>query len=258
MYHDVADQGGPPSGFEGAGPEVYKVGTARFREHLDLLERTTGRPPIRAAELGGAQPGWLLTFDDGGAGAVAIGEELARRSWPGHFFVATDLVGSPGFVDWDEIRGLAAMGHVVGSHSCSHPSRMADCSWERLLEEWARSAALLSQELGQPVSTASVPGGLYSRSVGRAAARAGVSSLFISLPTQRVGSIDGCRLIGRYAIRRDTTAERAAAAASGDRRTWIAQRAPWTLRSAAKRLAGRRYETVRRALLARGAGPGGP
>jgi hypothetical protein len=135
---------------------------------------------------------------------------------------------------------------------------MADLGWDQLLDEWSRSAAALSSELGQDVTTASVPGGLYSREVGRAAARAGFSSLFISLPSQRVGSIDGCLVIGRYAIRRDTSAGRAAAAAAGDRRTWLGQRVPWALRAAAKRVAGRRYERVRRALLARGAGPGAP
>jgi peptidoglycan/xylan/chitin deacetylase (PgdA/CDA1 family) len=258
MYHDIADPGGPRSGFEGPGPDVYKIGSERFREHLDRIERATGVPPLRAAELASGHPGWLLTFDDGGAGAIAAGEELARRSWPGHFFVATDLVGTPGFLDWDGIRALVAMGHVVGSHSGSHPDRMADLTWEQLLDEWSRSAAALSSELGHEVSTASVPGGLYSRSVGRAAAQTGFSSLFISLPTQRVGSIDGCLVIGRYAIRRDTSAERAAAAAVGDQRTWMGQRLPWAVRAAAKRVAGRRYERLRRALLARGAGPGAP
>ena len=53
---------------------------------------------------------------------------------------------------------------------------MAACSWEQLLDEWSRSAAVLAQALGRPVSTASVPGGLYSASVGRAAA--GFSTLF--------------------------------------------------------------------------------
>jgi peptidoglycan/xylan/chitin deacetylase (PgdA/CDA1 family) len=258
MYHDVVDTGGARSGFEGPGPDVYKIGSERFREHLDRIERATGAPPLRAAELAAGRPGWLLTFDDGGTGAIAAGEALAKRSWAGHFFIATDLVGTPGFLDWDEIRALAAMGHVVGSHSCSHPDRMADLSPDALLDEWSRSAAVLSSELGQDVSTASVPGGLYSPAVGRAAARAGFSSLFISLPSQRVGSVDGCIVIGRYAIRRDTTAERAAAAAAGDRRTWMDQRLPWALRAAAKRVAGRRYERVRRALLARGAGPGAP
>jgi hypothetical protein len=96
-----------------------------------------------------------------------------------------------------------------------------------------------------------VPGGLYSASVGRAAAAAGFTTLFTSSPSQRVGAIDGCRLIGRYAIRRDTPAGEAAAAAAGRTALWARQRTAWELRNTAKRIAGDRYEHVRRALLAR-------
>jgi hypothetical protein len=128
---------------------------------------------------------------------------------------------------------------------------MAACSWEQLMDEWTKSAEVLARELGQPVSTASVPGGLYSREVGRAAAVAGYTSLFTSLPSQRLRSIEGCRLIGRYALRRDSSAGDAAAAAAGAALPWARQRAAWGLRGAAKAVAGKRYESVRRALLAR-------
>jgi peptidoglycan/xylan/chitin deacetylase (PgdA/CDA1 family) len=254
MYHDVVAPGGPPSGFQGSGPEVYAVTPDRFRDHLERIAGATRRHPAAVEDLtsGDVPAGsWILTFDDGGASGREIGEELRRRSWRGHFFITTDMVGQPGFLGWDEVRELARMGHTIGSHSCSHPHRMADCPWERLLDEWSRSAAVLSEELGGPVTTASVPGGLYSREVARAAARAGFASLFTSLPTRRVGSVDGCLVIGRYAIRRDTTADQAAGAAAGRSLVWARQRAAWALRGAAKRVAGERYEQVRRALLSR-------
>jgi peptidoglycan/xylan/chitin deacetylase (PgdA/CDA1 family) len=244
MYHHVLDPA----------EEVYTVGTERFREHLDEIERATRRPPALAHELTGPTPpagAWMITFDDGGSSGVHVGEELSRRSWRGHFFIQTDVVGQAGFLDWDEVRGLTDMGHVIGSHSCSHPDRMADLSWEQLLDEWSRSGQALAEALGRPIPTASVPGGLYSRSVGRAAAQAGFSTLFTSLPSQRVRSIDGCRLIGRYAIRSDTGADEATAAAAGRSLPWARQRAAWRLRGAVKTIAGRRYESLRRRLLAR-------
>jgi hypothetical protein len=101
------------------------------------------------------------------------------------------------------------------------------------------------------VTTASVPGGLYSRSVGRAAAQAGFASLFTSLPSQRLRSIEGCRLIGRYAVRAETKAREAAAAAAGESLPWARQRTAWSLRGAAKAVAGRRYDSLRRTMLAR-------
>jgi peptidoglycan/xylan/chitin deacetylase (PgdA/CDA1 family) len=239
MYHDVVE----------GNPDIYNVEPARFAEHLDAIERAAGRPPAAVDDL--ADGDWMITFDDGGASALHAGEELARRSWRGHFFIATDLIGRLGHLDWDGVRAVAGMGHVIGSHSRTHPDRMAACSWEQLMDEWSGSAEILTRELGQPVTTASVPGGLYSREVGRAAVAAGYTSLFTSLPSQRLRSIDGCRLIGRYALRRDSSARDAAAAAAGAALPWARQRAAWGLRGTVKAVAGKRYESVRRALLAR-------
>jgi peptidoglycan/xylan/chitin deacetylase (PgdA/CDA1 family) len=254
MYHGVVADHGRPDGFAGPGAAAYSVAPARFAEHLEQIAALTAGPPARVDAVADGTVGrraWLLTFDDGAASALEAAEQLARRSWPAHFFIATDLVGNPGFLGWDDVRGLACAGHVIGSHSCSHPHRMAACSWEQLLHEWSRSADVLAEALGRPVSTASVPGGLYSPRVGRAAAAAGFATLFTSVPSQRLGSIDGCLLIGRYAIRRDTPAAEAAAAAAGRAVPWARQRVAWELRGAAKRIGGGRYEHVRRALLAR-------
>ncbi len=235
MYHDVV---------EGSG-DVYAVTPDAFRQQLDA----TGRAPGTMDELRDGD--WMITFDDGGSSALAVGEELARRSWRGHFFIATDLIGRPGYLDWDGVRAVAGMGHVIGSHSCSHPDRMAACSTDQLMAEWTGSAEVLARELGTPVTCASVPGGLYSHEVGRTAAAAGYTTLFNSLPTQRLGSIDGCNLVGRYAIRRDTATDEVAAVAAGRPLPWARQRAAWNLRGAAKKIAGPRYEGLRRALLAR-------
>jgi peptidoglycan/xylan/chitin deacetylase (PgdA/CDA1 family) len=235
MYHDV---------LEGS-EDVYAIEPQRFREHLDAIGRAPA--PVDACASGD----WLITFDDGGASALAVAEELARRSWRGHFFIATDMVGRDGYLDWDGVRAVAGLGHVIGSHSCSHPDRMADLSYEQLLDEWTRSGAVLAEVLDGPVRTASVPGGLYSASVGRAAAAAGYTTLFTSLPTQRPDSVEGTRLIGRWAIRRDTAAGEAAAVAAGRTLPWARQRAAWQLRGIAKKVAGPRYESLRRALLAR-------
>jgi peptidoglycan/xylan/chitin deacetylase (PgdA/CDA1 family) len=235
MYHDVVE----------GSDDVYALEPDRFQQHLDAI----GRPPAPVDRY--ASGDWLITFDDGGASALPVAEELARRSWRGHFFIATDRVGTPEFLDWDGVRAVAGMGHVIGSHSCSHPDRMADLSYDDLLDEWTRSAGVLAEVLGGPVPTASVPGGLYSDDVGRAAAAAGYTTLFTSLPTQRLGSVQGCTLIGRWAIRRDTTADQVAAVAAGRPLPWARQASAWRLRGLAKKLAGSRYESMRRTLLAR-------
>lgn len=251
MYHDVIGADGVRGGFEGPGPAVYAVGEDDLERQLDGIEAALGTPPSRAEEGPPRDGAWMLTFDDGGSSAAAVGDELQGRGWPGHFFVATDMLGQPGFLDRDGVRRLAAQGHVVGSHSCSHPARMADLAPPRLREEWSRSVTLLTDALGAPVVTASVPGGHYSDDVGRAAAESGIATLFTSRPVRSVGRVDGCALVGRFAVRASTPTAAVVAAASGRAGPWLRQRAGWEARGLAKRAAGSRYERVRSVLLSR-------
>jgi hypothetical protein len=67
-------------------------------------------------------------------------------------------------------------------------------------------------------------------------------------------SIDGCLLIGRYAIRATTSANDVVEAAAGSARPWLAQRASWSARRFAKRAGGRYYERLRTLLLERRGG----
>src|SRR6266702_1009267 len=159
MYHDVVDGDPDQSGFAGAGPARYKVSTARFRAHLDAIREALSEDPgvvddLLAGDSSGAA--WLLTFDDGGASALAAGEELARRQWRGHFFITTGRTGEEGFLDASEIIELRSMGHIIGSHSASHPSRMSSLPERELREEWRASVESLADLLGAEIRSASV------------------------------------------------------------------------------------------------------
>jgi peptidoglycan/xylan/chitin deacetylase (PgdA/CDA1 family) len=256
MYHDVlrADRG--RSGFGGAGPGRYAVAWERFVAHLDAIERAVGTAPalLDPASSRDRVTGWLLTFDDGGVSFLDTGEELARRGWRGHFFVTASLVGTAGFLDADGVRELDRMGHVVGSHSVTHPDRMGALSFPEILREWRKSCELLAEILGEPPRVASVPGGYYRKRVGVAAAQVGITALFNSEPVRDVRSVDGCFVIGRFGIRSDTPAAEAAAAAAGDRATWRRQYVAWNVRKPAKAVGGAAYDRVRRVLLARRSG----
>mgnify|MGYP002779687334 FL=1 len=239
MYHDVTSPGGPPSGFEGPGPERYKVGAASFARHLDLLPG--GDPPV------------VLTFDDGGASAHhPIADMLEGRGMRGVFLVTTGRIGTPGFLGREPIADLHRRGHVVGSHTVTHPHWMSRCSPAALAREWGESVAALEDIVGAPVACASVAGGHYSDAVGRAAAAAGIRTLFTSAPTRRAAAVDGCRLIGRYVVTADTPDATVARLARGDRVACARRAAAWRARSAARAVLGPAYERVRSALLARG------
>jgi peptidoglycan/xylan/chitin deacetylase (PgdA/CDA1 family) len=251
MYHDVVGPDGARGGFEGAGAAVYAVALEEFERQMDGIAQTLAAPPLRADAPLPPRGGWALTFDDGGSSAAIAGAALARRGWAAHFFVVTEMVGQPGFLDWEGVRRLAAAGHVVGSHSHTHPERIGSLPPQRLREEWSRSVAALSEAIGVPVTTASVPGGYYSAAVGRAAAGAGIETLFTSRPQRAVERIDGCALVGRFAVRGSTPTQAVVSAAAGGGRPWLRQRAGWAVRGAAKRIGGRHYVRLRRILLSR-------
>jgi peptidoglycan/xylan/chitin deacetylase (PgdA/CDA1 family)/folate-dependent phosphoribosylglycinamide formyltransferase PurN len=256
LYHDVVEEGRyDSSGFPGRASARYKLERAAFDEHLDALTAETGRAPESVDELPehagvGSLP-WLLTFDDGGSSALDIGERLQARGWRGHFFVTGAYVGTPGFLAVEEIRELHRMGHIIGSHSYSHPKRMPALGRDDLIDEWERSASLLATILGEPIRHASVPAGYYHDRVAHAAASAGIKWLFTSEPVTGVRTVGGCHVVGRFAIVNGTKAGTAARLAAGEPLPRMQQLALWNTKKLLKAAAGDTYLRVRRAVVSR-------
>ena len=249
-YHDVVDGSDfDVSGFPGAGPASYKLTLADFERHLDAIARTVRRPPTRAVdwltETSPRRP-LFLTFDDGGLGAsMCIAEALERRGWRGHFLVTAQRIGTPTFLSAAHIRALHQGGHVIGTHSYSHPTRMGACSPEQILDEWRRSVGILADILGEPVVVGSVPGGYYKRAVAEGAALAGLRLLFTSAPTTNCWMVDGCRVAGRYTLRRWSSASAAAALAGGALRPRASQWLLYNSLNVMRTIAGDHYTRVR-------------
>ncbi|MGC9948432.1 MAG: polysaccharide deacetylase family protein [Bryobacteraceae bacterium] len=255
-YHDILDEGRHPPNDGSRHGGRYKLDRDHFRAHMDSIWRSVDPASVRvidrARQWRSAAP-LFLTFDDGAVSSYTIvAGELEKRGWRGHFFVTTDWTGQPGFLDPQQIRELHARGHVVGSHSCSHPARMSKLSWAELLREWKESCAKLSDILQEPVVTASVADGYYSRKVGKAAAAAGIQVLFTSEPSANVSTVNACLILGRYSIQSHTPAGVSGAIAA---RNWwprLRQAILWQAKKPVKALAGESYFTIRRLLLSRG------
>ena len=254
MYHDVVEHGDfNSSGFPGEGAHLYKLRRDDFERHLDAIAAVTATTTATVATVRSlAVRTILLTFDDGGASFHhPIASLLEQRGWRGHFFITTDRIGAPGFLSESEIRDLHRRGHIIGSHSCSHPTRMAALTRPDLDREWRLSLARLSAIIGEPVTTASVPGGYYGRQVGEAAQAAGIRTLFTSEPTARISSLNGCLLFGRYVVQRDMGPEWSAGFAAGRPAQCWRQTAAWKLKRLAKTLGGGLYLRLRHAILER-------
>src|SRR5438552_17494630 len=129
LYHDVIENGDwNSSGFTGPGTAKYKLRRAEFEAHLRAIAKVRNLPSITAGELASTKEAFpfLLTFDDGGkSAATCIADLLDKHGWRGHFFVTTGQIGKQGFLNGEQIRSLRNRGHVIGSHSFSHPQRMS-------------------------------------------------------------------------------------------------------------------------------------
>ena len=238
-YHEVTDD--PASaGFQRPGALPYKHTRAAFTRDLEAIAAGPC-PPERATDVDLSSPGrhLFLTFDDGGKSASWIADALAARGWKGHFFIVTGLVGTRTFLTAQEIRDLQQCGHVVGSHSDTHPDIFREQPFDRMVEEWRVSRDRLAQLLGEACTTASVPGGDISPEVLRSADAAGLSYLFTSEPVLRPTRVGACWVLGRFMPKAWTPATRIGdlAAFRGWRSALLVRR----LKGAARRVFPRLY-----------------
>ena len=253
LYHDVVEPGRcSESGFDAGDADIYKLTRQAFAAHLARLA-TIGSAPELATST--ARSGWMITFDDGGASAlVAIAPALEARAWRGHFFMTTGWLGEPGFLSADALRELVARGHLVGSHSHTHPLAMSSLSRTELQREWRDSSEILAGVLGEPPAIASIPGGAYSRTVAETAGEAGVRALFTSEPTAGVWQVGPVTCYGRYTVQHRTPPDTALAFATGRGAASLRQRLAWDGKKIVKAACGPAYRELRRRLLANSGG----
>jgi sugar transferase (PEP-CTERM/EpsH1 system associated) len=261
LFHDVVNQGDvTSSGFLVPGANRYKLDRVEFERDLAAIAQAVPQKPERLPEGApsssvrgepGAVP-FFLTFDDGGSSAWSCIDGLLEPwGWKAHFLITTGYIGNRGFLGKNQIKALRRQGHVIGSHSASHPERMSACGWQRLLDEWETSVETLSDILGEPVTVASVPGGYYSKRVAEAAAHAGIRVLFTSEPTTVATQVDGCLVLGRFTILRGMPPAAVARLVQGKRVPRASQYLAWNLKKAGKYLGGEGWLAIRKRLLRR-------
>lgn len=202
LFHDVAVDLSS-SGFQRKGARRYTHTPAQFACQLDAI---TDASAVVAAADEVVDRAVLLTFDDGGASARAVADQLAERGQVGHFFVTTSMIGQPTFLSADDIRAIHQQGHRVGSHSDTHPDIFRDLPFAEMRAEWRRSIGALTEILGEPVIMASVPGGDVSRRVYDSAEVEGLRFLFTSEPTTRPRFHGSMLVVGRFCPHADTPA----------------------------------------------------
>jgi peptidoglycan/xylan/chitin deacetylase (PgdA/CDA1 family) len=244
IYHDVVGRSERDAvGFGGPAASRYKLEPHDFDRHLEALAASGTR--VGLVEPGRPWPETALTFDDGGASAMLVARALEARGWRGHFFITTARIDTPGFMTAGQVRELADRGHMVGSHSHTHPGRMSALSRPRADVEWRQSREILAGILRAPPELASVPGGFVSDMVVRSAAEAGYRVLMTSEPSAKPRTRHGILVTGRYAIWARTSPRRAAAYARGARGARLQLWLGWNAKGAAKRWSPQAYAALR-------------
>lgn len=208
MYHEVTDD--PTlSGLQRQSALPFKHTRAVFAGHLNQIAAAPVVPALVAdIDLSAAGRHLLLTFDDGGASASYIADELERRGWRGHFFIITSRIGTAGFLDAAGVRDLHARGHFIGSHSHTHPIIFGQHPYDTIVAEWRASCDRLSELLGTPCIAGAVPGGDISAHALEASNAAGLRYLFTSEPWLVPRRIGDCWILGRYAVKVGTSLPR--------------------------------------------------
>lgn len=259
IYHDVlVDAQSDDSGFSGEDAASYKLTVAAFDRHLAMIAKHAATSPLRIGalnDLSEASAGLILSFDDGGAsGTSRVAARLESRAWPGHFFVTSNFIGQKGFMSATDLRRLHAAGHVVGSHSASHPTRISRLPQAQILAEWNDSCARIADILGSAVHSASVPGGFYSRAVAETARDAGISVLFTSEPTSAVSNVEGIAVVGRFSVTRRTSDKEIVALTEARAAILARHQLLWGAKKIVKRVGGRAWIAVRKRLFELGVG----
>jgi peptidoglycan/xylan/chitin deacetylase (PgdA/CDA1 family) len=156
----------------------------RGYEGVTFTEGVAGRRPEKAV---------AVTFDDAYRSVLTLGAPiLARLGWPATVYVPTDHAGAerpmswPGIdqwlggefehelvaMSWAELRGLAAEGWEIGSHTCSHP-HLTELDDAALAHELRRSLEICEERLERPCESIAYPYGDHDARVVAATRAAG-------------------------------------------------------------------------------------
>lgn len=200
LYHDIVRlERADESGFTGGGTYRYTLAPNKFRQHLQTIADSEYDPGLVTDSVD--RQTVLLTFDDGGSSARQTAEILEEFGYHAHFQIVIDRVGDPGFCSWEEIESLSERGHIIGSHTMSHPNLLR-ASEKKLRYELIESRETICDRLGQ-CPHISIPHGVYDDKVLEEALQAGYPYVFTSEPI-RHRFVDTGDKIGRWNMWHDT------------------------------------------------------
>ena len=122
-----------------------------------------------------------ICFDDGFKGIYDTRKFFIESGIHPTVFLATTLIGQPGYLNHDEILELQELGFIFQCHAWSH-SDLSEFSKEELHRELYDSKILLEDILGKNVDEICFPIGYFSQLVLDECQRYGYKTMYSSIP----------------------------------------------------------------------------
>lgn len=196
LYHEATDNP-TTTGFQRTSNLPYKHKLKEFYKNIDIIVENSQKI-ITINQLKDFSKGTLLTFDDGGKSALGIADYLEKYNLKGHFFITTSLIGERGFLNEKDIIELHYRGHIIGSHSHTHPNVFKALRYDQMIFEWTESKKILESILKINIQSCSVPGGDANRDTYLSAQESGYNIVFNSTPTIKPIEKKNIKILGRF------------------------------------------------------------
>ncbi|MES2702025.1 MAG: polysaccharide deacetylase family protein [Bacteroidota bacterium] len=165
-YHQIRDWRATDS----KSAQVYIVPVAAFKDQIKTLHDSgyhTILPDQLVEYLQHGKPlpskPIMLTFDDATESQITAAlPELDKAGYKAVFFIMTVVLGRPTYMTKDQVKQLAAKGHVVGCHTWDHhmTTKYKEEDWKIQVE---KPKALLETITGMPVKYFAYPFGLWNK-----------------------------------------------------------------------------------------------
>lgn len=204
-YHHIQDQ-------LGKYPADLSLPTANLLAQLDYLvvnkiETLTFHDlkAISEAKKSVSGKSVILAFDDGYADQYQAAQHLNGKGLKGVFFIITEKIGTPGYLDWRQVKKMRTWGMEIGSHGVKSANLIGSTEFF-VKDELERSKRVIELELGESIISFAYPSGRYNSVVLELTRKAGYtfarsiesgsqykSTQFLKLPTLRVYAPAGAK-----------------------------------------------------------------
>jgi len=231
--------------------ERYAVGPGNFAKQIESLQnnlfvtstiaeiltadRARSENQIRGKEV-------VLSFDDGNSSDYEfVFPLLSKIGFKAIFFVTTGRVGTPGYVNWEQLQRMSDKGMSVQSHGVTHKF-FSEMNEAQIAAELWESKDIIERKLRTPVSYFSLPGGFGCAQAAEVAKKIGFHAVCTSEPGLNPIPFGGesFRVLKRFLITGQTSLQSFQAMVEGQRKTILACKGKERVKTLAKRMIGSR------------------